>query len=130
MLEPAIRDLARDKNFAALSVRMPNGQIGTHVMWVDADDDHVLINTEIHRAKFKGMQADPNVTVMIWKLADPYSYAEVRGVVSGTVGGQEARDHIDALAKKYLGADSYPNKIGPQGRVILKIAPDKVNLAG
>ena len=123
MLEPAIRDLARDKNFAALSVRMPNGQIGTHVMWVDADDDHVLINTEIHRAKFKGMQADPNVTVMIWKLGDPYSYVEVRGVVSGTVGGQEARDHIDTLSQKYNGKP-YPNEITSE-RVIVKITPER-----
>ena len=123
MLEPAIRDLARAKNFAALSVRMPNGQIGTHVMWVDADDDYVLINTEIHRAKFKGMQADPNVTVMIWKLDDPYSYAEVRGVVSGTVGGQEARDHIDALSQKYNGKP-YANEITSE-RVIVKITPER-----
>ena len=123
MLEPAIRDLARDKNFAALSVRMPNGQIGTHVMWVDADDEHVLINTEIHRAKFKGMQADPNVTVMIWKVDDPYSYVEVRGVVSGTVGGQEARDHIDALSQKYNGKP-YPNEITSE-RVIVQITPER-----
>ena len=123
MLEPAIRDLARDKNFAALSVRMPNGQIATHVMWVDADDEHVLINTEIHRAKFKGMQADPNVTVMIWKLADPYAYAEVRGVVSGTVGGQEARDHIDALSQKYKGTP-YASEI-TSARVIVKITPER-----
>ena len=123
MLEPAIRDLARDKNFAALSVRMPNGQIGTHVMWVDADDEHVLINTEIHRAKFKGMQADPNVTVMIWKLDDPYAYAEVRGVVSGTVGGQEARDHIDALSQKYKGTP-YASAITSE-RVIVQITPER-----
>jgi PPOX class probable F420-dependent enzyme len=123
MLEPAIRDLARDKNFAALSVRMPNGQIGTHVMWVDADDEHVLINTEIHRAKFKGMQADPHVTVMIWKVDDPYSYVEVRGVVSGTVGGQEARDHIDALSQKYNGKP-YPNEITSE-RVIVQITPER-----
>jgi PPOX class probable F420-dependent enzyme len=123
MLEPAIRDLARDKNFAALSVRMPNGQIGTHVMWVDADDDHVIINTEVHRAKFKGMQADPDVTVMIWKLDDPYTYAEVRGVVTETVGGQEARDHIDALSQKYKGTP-YASEITSE-RVIVKIAPQR-----
>jgi len=123
MLEPAIRDLARDKNFAALSVRMPNGQIGTHVMWVDADDEHVIINTEIHRAKFKGMQADPNVTVTIWRLDDPYAYAEVRGVVSETVGGQAARDHIDALSQKYKGTP-YTSEITSE-RVIVKITPQR-----
>jgi hypothetical protein len=26
-----------------------------------------------------------------------------------------------------LGTDSYPNPVGPEGRVILKIAADKVN---
>jgi PPOX class probable F420-dependent enzyme len=123
MLEPAIRDLARDKNFAMLSVRMPNGQIGTHVMWVDADDEHVIINTEIHRAKFKGMQADPNVTVTIWKNDDPYKYAEVRGVVSETVGGQAARDHIDALSQKYKGTP-YASEI-TSARVIVKITPER-----
>ena len=35
-------------------------------MWVDADDDHVLINTEVHRAKYKAISANPNVTVTIW----------------------------------------------------------------
>jgi PPOX class probable F420-dependent enzyme len=123
MLEPAIRDLARDRNFAALSVRLPNGQIGTHVMWVDADDEHVIINTEVHRAKFKGMQADPHVTVTIWKLDDPYSYAEVRGVVTDTVRGQEARDHIDALSQKYEGKP-YANQITSE-RVIVKITPER-----
>jgi PPOX class probable F420-dependent enzyme len=123
MLEPAIRNLARDKNFAMLSVRMPNGQIGTHVMWVDADDEHVIVNTEIHRAKFKGMQADPNVTVTIWKHDDPYAYAEVRGVVSETVRGQEARDHIDALSQKYKGT-TYASEITSE-RVIVKITPER-----
>ena len=30
------------------------------------DDDHVLINTEVHRAKYKAISANPNVTVTIW----------------------------------------------------------------
>ena len=32
MLEPAIRDLATGKNFAALAVHLPNGEIANHVM--------------------------------------------------------------------------------------------------
>jgi len=123
MLEPAIRDLARDKNFATLCVHLPNGQIANHVMWVDADDEHVLINTEVHRAKFKGMQADPNVTVMIWQLDDPYTYAEVRGIVTDTVRGPEARAHIDALSQKYRGTP-YTGEIKSE-RVIVKITPER-----
>ena len=99
----------------------------THVMWVDADDDHVLINTEVHRAKFKAIERDPRVTVTIWKRDDPYRFAEVRGRVVETVRGPEARAHIDALSRKYRGRDYDPANIGSE-RVILRIAPDRQRL--
>ena len=65
-LEPRVRELAQAANFAALTVNLPSGRSMTHVMWVDADDDHVLINTEVHRAKFAAVERDPRVTVMVW----------------------------------------------------------------
>ena len=40
-------------------VLLRSGAAMSHVMWVDADDDHVLINTEVHRAKFKASSATP-----------------------------------------------------------------------
>ena len=45
------------------------------------------------------------MTVAIWQRDDPYTYAEVRGEVIGTVGGAEARAHIDSLSRKYRGKD-------------------------
>ena len=84
-VDPRVRELAQQANFAAFTVLLRSGTPMTHVMWVDADDDHVLINTEVHRAKFKAIERDPRVTVMIWKRDDPYSYVEVRGRVVETV---------------------------------------------
>ncbi len=105
MLEPEIRDLARGKNFAALTVIPKSGHPMTHIMWVDADDTHVLINTELGRAKATAMDNDDRVTVCVFDAANPYHYAEVRGRVVSTTVGQEAADHINALANKYTGAD-------------------------
>jgi len=122
-VEPRVRELAQEANFAALTVHLRSGAAMTHVMWVDADDDHILINTEVHRAKFKAVERDPRVTVMIWVKDDPYTYAEVRGRVVETVRGPAARAHIDALAQKYFGRDYDPANIQSE-RVILKIAPD------
>jgi PPOX class probable F420-dependent enzyme len=122
-VDPAVLDLAHAANFAALTVNLRSGRAMTHVMWVDADDDHVLINTEVHRAKFKAIERDPRVTVAIWVKDNPYSYAEVRGRVVETVRGPDARAHIDALAQKYLGRDYDPASIQSE-RVILKVAPD------
>jgi PPOX class probable F420-dependent enzyme len=122
-VDPAVRELAQGANFATLTVRLRSGTAMTNVMWVDADDDHVLINTEIHRDKFKAVEHDPRVTVTVWKNDDPYTYAEVRGRVVETVGGPEARAHIDALSRKYRGKDYDPSAITSE-RVILRIAPD------
>jgi PPOX class probable F420-dependent enzyme len=122
-LEPQVVELARAANFAVLTVNLRSGRAMTHVMWVDADDGHVLVNTEVHRAKFKAIERDPRVTVTIWQRDDPYTYAEVRGRVVETVRGPEARAHIDALSRKYRGRDYDPSIIQSE-RVILRIAPE------
>jgi|SRR5829696_3922418 len=122
MLDPAIRELAATgANFATLAVQLPNGQIASHVMWVDATDEQLLINTEVHRAKYKAIQQRPDVTVTIWDAADPYRYVEVRGTVNGQVRGDAAREHIDALSRRYTGRD-YAGTIESE-RVVLRIDP-------
>jgi PPOX class probable F420-dependent enzyme len=123
MLDPKIRDLAKGRNFGSISFHLPNGSIGTHVMWVDSDGEHLLINTEVHRAKYKAVEANPNVTVTVWSTENPYSYAEVRGTVTGEVRGPQARQHIDELSEKYNGTP-YKPQIQSE-RVILQISPDR-----
>ena len=128
MLEPKIRDLAQGKNFAIITFHLPSGDAASHVMWVDADDDHVLMNTEVHRAKFKAIQADPRVTVAVLDREDPYHYGEVRGRVARTETGPEARAMIDRLSQKYTGHD-YDSPIRSE-RAILRIAPERQRLHG
>ena len=129
MLEPAIRDLASTgKNFGTIVVPLPNGQTLSHVMWVDATDDQILINTEIHRAKYKAIQQHPEVTVTVWDAQNPYRYAEIRGRVAGEVRGDEARNHIDTLSQRYLGHD-YQAPIQSE-RVVLRIDPVRQRASG
>jgi PPOX class probable F420-dependent enzyme len=128
-IDADLKSLATGKNFAAMTTLMADGTPQTQLMWVHADDDHVLINTEVHRQKFKNAQRDARITVTVFNAENPYQYVEARGHLAGTVGGQAARDDIDALAKKYMGVDSYPNPIESE-RVILQIAVDKVHKNG
>jgi len=121
MLDDRIRTLATDgKNIAAVSTLMPDGTPQTTPLWIDSDGEHLLLNTEVHRQKYKNVSRDPRITVTIIDAANPYSYGEVRGEVVETVTGPEARAHIDALARKYTGAD-YGNPVQSE-RVILKVA--------
>ena len=123
MLLPEIKALATGKNFAALTVIPKSGHPMTHVMWIDADDEHLLINTELGRAKATAMDNDPRVTVAIWDAENPYAYAEVRGTVVGTVTGPEAAAHINTCSQRYTGADY---AFGPTDkRIVYRIAPLK-----
>ena len=124
MLDDVVRTLASGPNFATITTLLPDGMPQTHVMWVDCDDDHVLINTEVHRSKYRNTRRDPRVTVTVIDKDNPYHYAEVRGRVVDTVGGDEARKHIDALCEKYLGSP-YDQKSVTTERVILRIAPER-----
>jgi hypothetical protein len=121
MLLPEIKALAQGKNFAALTVMLKSGTPMTHIMWIDADDNHLLINTEIGRAKAIAMDTDERVTVAIWDAENPYSYGEVRGRVVGKFDGPAAADHINACSQKYTGG---PYGFGPTDkRVVYRVEP-------
>jgi len=128
-LDPRVRRLATGQNFAAFTTLLPDGRPQTHVMWIDADDEHLLINTETHRAKFRNVTRDPRVTVTIWDKENPYRFAEVRGQVVSHETGALARAHIDACAQRYFGRD-YPADQITSERVLLRILPERVHLNG
>jgi PPOX class probable F420-dependent enzyme len=123
MIDEAVRRLASEGNFAAFTTLFPDGRPTTQIMWVDCDDEHVLINTTTDRAKYRNVCANPAVAVAIWDRTDPYGYAEVRGTVVQMVTGPEAAEHIDVLSRRYLGRP-YPPEAASH-RVILKIAPHR-----
>jgi len=125
-LDEDVARLAKGKNLATVVTLMPSGQPQALLTWVDADDEHVLVNTEPQRQRARNVRRDPRITVLIHSSDNGYDWAEVRGHVVETVTGDEARNHIDELARKYTGQD-YAAPIGPEGRVILKVVPDKVN---
>jgi len=125
MLNDIAHQLATGPNLGILSTVLPDGHLQTQPVWVDSDGEHLLVNSEVHRQKVKNLQANPMATVTVIDKDNHFVWAEVRGQLVESVTGQVARDHIDQLAKKYLGVDDYPNPIQSE-RVILKIEPHRV----
>ena len=119
MLDPITIKLAQGANYAALTTLFPNGNPQTQVTWVDADENYLYMNTEIHREKYKNIENDSRVSILIWKNDDPFKYVEVRGNVEDSYKGKEARDHIDKLSEKYF-KRPYPFTVQTE-RVVLKI---------
>lgn len=122
--EPVSR-IFQDKNFGFLATLMPDGSPQVTPTWVDTDGNYVIINTAEGRQKHRNVSRDPRVAVSVTDQANPYNMVTIRGrVVEQTSKGAE--EHIDKLAKKYLGLDKYPGRAPGEKRLILKIKPDRI----
>ena len=118
-------DLFKKKAFAHLATVMPDGKPQVTPIWVDYDGRNVVFNTAEGRQKDKNLQRDARVAMSILDPDNPYRYLEVRGrIVERTHTG--ADQHIDAMAKKYLGQDKYPFRQPNEVRVIYKVLPEHV----
>ncbi|HWW18951.1 MAG TPA: PPOX class F420-dependent oxidoreductase [Candidatus Saccharimonadales bacterium] len=117
-------DLLTKKAFANLGTLNPDGSPQVTPVWVDYDGKYVRINSARGRQKDKNIARDPRVSLSIQDPDNPYRYVEIRGrVVEATEKG--ADDHINKLAKKYLGKDEYPYRKPGEQRVLYKIEPYK-----
>jgi PPOX class probable F420-dependent enzyme len=123
-LHPETKALAEGPNFAAVTTVFPSGALQTQTIWVGVKDGQLVLNTEVHRAKARNLEKDPRITVMIRDEENPYHYAEVRGEVTRTTTGPEARAHIDEVSRKYNGEDYPPDQIKSE-RVILWVTPHR-----
>ena len=103
-----------------------DGSPHSTVVWVDSEDGYVEFNTARGRTKPRNLERDPRATVTVVDPQNPYRWLSVTG--HAELVDEGADDHIDRLAKKYLGKDEYP--WDKDGRVTVRIKPEKVDAYG
>ncbi|HKP13279.1 MAG TPA: PPOX class F420-dependent oxidoreductase [Blastocatellia bacterium] len=123
------RDLFDKKAFAHVVTMMPDGTPQVTPVWVDYDGTHVIINSARGRQKDKNLRRNPNVALSIQDPDNGYRYLEVRGRVT-EITEDGADEHIDKMAKKYMGVDRYPGRSPGEVRVIYKIEPQHFTSMG
>lgn len=119
----AFLDLFRKPAYGHLATLMPDGRPQVTPVWCDLDGEEVLINTAVGRQKDRNMQRDGRVALSIIDPDNAYRYIEVRGRVTART-EQGADEHINRMAKKYLGQDVYPFRQPGERRVIYRIRPE------
>lgn len=123
------KDLFDKPVFGSFTTLMPDGSPQTTPVWVDFVGGKVWVNTALGRQKDKNVRHDPRVAVTLMDPQNPYRYLEIRGKVDDiTTDG--ASQHIDKMAKKYIGQDKYPWSRPGEQRVLLKITPEKFSTMG
>jgi PPOX class probable F420-dependent enzyme len=122
-------DILEKKSFAHIATLMPDGSPQVTPVWVDSDKGRILINSARGRRKDQNLERDRRVAVSITDPDNPYRALMIRGrVVDITTDG--ADEHIDRMAKKYMGKDKYPFRRPGEQRVLYVIEPEKVSTMG
>ena len=124
--EPVAKILKKG-TFAFLGTVMKDGSPHVTPTWVDIENGTILVNTAIGRTKQKNISRDGRVALAIADQSNPYDMVTVRGKVVQQITGPVAEEHIDKLAKKYMGKDKYPGRGPGEKRILLKIKPEKVS---
>ncbi len=120
-------ELLKGKNFCSVATLRSDGTVHEVPVWVDIEDGLPVLNTAEGRAWPRNLERDPRLTLSVPNWENPYEYIEIRGRVAERT-HEGADEHIDMLAKKYLGEDSYPFRQPGEQRVIIRVAPEHVHL--
>ncbi len=122
----AYLEILEKEAFGHVATLESDGAPQTSPVWVDHDDGEALLfNTLRGRRKERNLRADPRVAVSVTDPDDPYRYLMVRGEATLTKDG--AREHIDELAREYLGVEEYPHHDEEDApRVIVRVPADRV----
>ncbi|HEY2541691.1 MAG TPA: PPOX class F420-dependent oxidoreductase [Gaiellaceae bacterium] len=122
-------ELLRGKNWGTVTTLRKDGSPHSTPVWIDTDGENVIFNTSAGRAKERHLRRDPRVSVVVLPAEDQQSgYVSVTGTAELSEDG--AVEHIDKLAKKYLGQEKYPYLQPGEQRLIVRIKPEKVDSLG
>jgi len=121
--DPAVRHLL-EHNHAVVSTLNEDGSVHSTVVWVNVEDGKVAVNSALGRRWPTNLERDPRITVLVYDESNPFEYVEMRGTV--TANTEVADGHIDRLAKKYIGADTYPFRQPGEQRVTFFVEPTLV----
>ena len=119
-LPDSVKKLIEAKVYANVATLMPDGSPHVTQTWVDHDGDIVLINVVEGSQKHRNATRNPKIALDVCDPASPFNMAVIRGRVKEvTFDGTE--EHIDKMAKKYLGQEKYQMQVPGKRRALIKI---------
>jgi len=111
-------------NFATFVTLDEDGLPHSTLIWIDAADGNVVVNTAKGRVKDRNVRRDPRVSVLVIREGDAYDWMSVAGTVVDIEEGDRAERHIDELSQRY---DGHGYRYAPgQVREILTIRPERI----
>lgn len=103
--------------YASLGTVRPDGTPQVNPMWFAFDGEHVRFTHLRSRAKFRNLQANPAMSLMLLDPDNPFSYLEVRGRLVDVVDDPTGAFYVE-LQNRYGNPSTQPPADAAQ-RIIL-----------
>ena len=125
-IPPDMIDLLEGDALGHLATIRVDGTPHVTPLWIDHDGNTILVDVRVDRVKAANMRERPAVALSIVDPRNPYRHLDITGrVVSWSDDGW--REHMNALARRYMNADEYPWFFEGERRQIFRIEPTGVH---
>ena len=122
-------NLLHAKALAHIATIGPKGEPQSSPVWFDFDGSHIRFSQTKSRQKYRNLLRDSRIALSIVDPTNLYRYLEIRGNVVGIDEDSDLR-FINAMAKKYLGRDTYPWHQPGDERVVVVVQPEHTTHMG
>ena len=121
------RQLIDDKNIAHFATLKTDGNPHITPVWIDRQEDIILVNTTRKRLKTRNVEKDKRVALSITDQTDStptgqYTWVSIIGEVI-EITDDNAEIHRDQLTQKYINQPEFPWKDPKDPPTIIKIKP-------
>ncbi len=122
-IPPELVTLLERPLFGALGTVRPDDTVQVNPMWFEFDGDHVRFTHTNKRGKFRNLQHNPTMSLLVIDPDNPFSYLEVRGKLVEVI-DDPSGDFYVRLGRRYGNPDTEapPDKAD---RVVLVMSVEK-----
>jgi PPOX class probable F420-dependent enzyme len=124
-IPPDLAPLLERPLFGALGTVRPDGTVQVNPMWFEYDGEHVRFTHTNKRGKFRNLQSNPTMSLLLVDPENPQSYLEVRGKLVEAI-DDPAGDFYVRLGRRYGNPDTEPPP-DKADRVILVMSVERAN---
>jgi PPOX class probable F420-dependent enzyme len=111
--------------FASLGTIRPDNTVQVNPMWFEYDGEHLRFTHTTYRGKFRNLQRNPSMSLLVIDDEDPQVYLELRGRLVDVI-NDPTGDFYVRLGRRYGNRDQQPPP-DKADRVILVMSVEKVN---
>lgn len=99
-IPPDLADLLERPIFGSLGTVRPDNTVQVNPMWFEFDGQHVRFTHTTYRAKYRNLQRNPSMCLLLTDPDEPQRYLEVRGALAEVIPDPEGAFFV-RLGQRY-----------------------------